>query len=391
MTIPKKTPWRRRLAGRVPANLLNGYRTMRAAWGDWQQRTVITHPTGFLSPTPEKVCALLVVGRAFDQRKPDAMMTCRMGYARAFEKLGVPYRICDWKDLPRLVDQFPRSFALVFGSDVPEMSSDAKRALTKIPSAIWVNPWFEKEHEFFAEHGLSAETWIWSSEHRRSILSLSPRYVFTATVPSGLTFFSRWANEGLSVVSQPLACDTSLYSPQGDPELEFAGVELAFVGGYWESKGRALDQYLRPFEGQLTVYGYNRWPYQGYRGQLSREREPALYRQAKVCPVVNEPTVALLKGQINERIFKVFGCGGVPVVDAVPAYRELFSEQELAIPSNAEEFTIMVNELLLDPDKRRAIAIRGRDAVLSRHTYVHRANEVLARLAVETPSIKITS
>lgn len=360
-------------------------RRLRAAWHEARRRTVITAPTGRLAPAAGRPCALLVVGRSFDQRKPDAMMTCRLGYARAFEQLGIPYVLCDWREAPAAVARWPRAFALVFGSDVAEMSPAARQALRGIPTCVWVNPWFDGERDFFARHGLPADVWVWPAAHRAAILGLGAKFAYTATVPSGLGFLAGWAAAGLPVRSLPLACDTSLYTPEGPEDPAFAGIALAFVGGYWESKGRALDRYLRPFETELTVYGYNRWPYAGYRGQLPREREPALYRQARVCPVVNEPTVALLKGQINERIFKVLGSGGAPVVDAVPAYRELFTADELEIPADEAEFAAQVRALLADPARRRAVADRGRAAVLARHTYVHRAREILAGLGLDLP------
>lgn len=362
-------------------------RRARAAWHESRRRTVITAPTGHREPRAEIPCALLVVGRSFDQRKPDAMMTCRLGYARAFEQLGLPYLLCDWRDLAATVRRLPRAFAIVFGSDVAEMTAEARAALRDVPSCVWVNPWFDGECEFFARHGLAADIWVWPAVHREAILGLGAKFAYTATVPSGLSYFARWTAAGLPVRSLPLACDTSLYTAEGPADPAFAGVELAFVGGYWESKGRALDRYLRPFEAQLTIYGYNRWPYAGYRGPLAREREPALYRQARVCPVINEPTVALLKGQINERIFKVLGCGGVPVVDAVPAYRELFTAEELDLPADEAEFAAMVRALLVDPERRRAVAERGRAAVLARHTYLHRAREVLAGLGVDLSGV----
>ena len=348
-----------------------------------RQRSVITDPRGRLAPSADRPCALLVVGRNFDQRKPDAMMTCRLGYARAFEAMGLPYLLCDWRRLPETVARLPQALAIVFGSDVAEMDRRALAALRLIPSCVWVNPWFDGELAFFQKHGLEAGIWVWPQAHRAAILGFRPKFAYTATVPSGLNFFAGWAAAGLPVRSLPLACDTSLYTPEGPEDPDFADVDLAFVGGYWESKGRALDRYLRPFEPQLRVYGYNRWPYAGYCGQLVREREPALYRQAKVCPVVNEPTVAMLKGQINERIFKVFGSGGAPVVDAVPAYRELFTPDELEIPADEVEFAAQVRTLLTDPERRLVVAARGRAAVLARHTYGHRAREILAGLGVD--------
>ncbi len=378
-------------AQRMPASAMNRLRRLRAALSQWRRRTVITESVGRLVPCPESPCVLLVVGCNFDQRKPDAMMTCRMGYARAFEQLGIAYLLCDWRNVAEAVARLPRSFAMVFGSDVVEMDALARRALATVPNAVWVNPWFDGEQAFFAGHGLPAEIWVWPEAHRQAVLELKPRFGFTATVPSGLNFFAGWERSGLPVYSLPLACDTSLYQVEGPADPAFDDVRLAFVGGYWKSKGRALDHYLRPFEDQLTIYGYNRWPYSGYRGKLDRRREPMLYRQAWVCPVVNEPTVALLKGQINERIFKVLGCGGTPVVDAVPAYRELFIEDELDIPRDATEFAANIRRLLNDPAERAELAKRGRAAVLARHTYVHRAMKVLGGLGLDLPEASTPS
>lgn len=374
------------LVRRLPKPVKNFARWMRDMRGGARSGAFITEPVGRLVPSPQAPLFIAVVGRRFDQRKPDAMMTCRMGYCRAFETLGVPYLICDWRNLRWARESWPQSFALVFGADVPEIDAAGREALQAVRHAVWVNPWFDGERTFFAAHGLPAETWVWSEAHRTAVLELRPRFGFTATVPSGLQFFTGWERSGLPVRSLPLACDTTLYSLAAAFDPGLANVDLAFVGGYWESKGKQLDRYLRPFEDRLVIYGYNRWPYSGYRGCLPREREPALYRQAGVCPVINEPTVALLKGQINERVFKVLGAGGAPVVDAVPAYRELFTAAELPIPATVEEFAQQVQSLLSDPAMRAERIARGRAAVLARHTYVHRARALASGLQVPLPT-----
>ena len=197
-------------------------------------------------------------------------------------------------------------------------------------------------------------------------------------MPSGLHFFDEWQQNGLKIASLPLACDTKLYkSKQQSSNKDFTDVDLAFVGGYWTSKGVQIDKYLRPWEDKLTVYGYSKWPYTGYGGLIGIELEPELYNQAKVCPVINEPSVALMRGQINERVFKVLGSGGCPVVDAVPAYKELYSEDELLIAENEEHFHHLIKNLLSDRELNNLYRKKGMEATLSRHTYSHRAIEFL--------------
>lgn len=343
-------------------------------------RANITEPTGKL-PLDNGNCTFVVaVGPYFDQNRPDAMMTCRMGYCYAFEELGIPYLIADINELDKVLPSLTNPFCMILGADYQFMSKDIITFIKKYPKVAWVDPWFKGSDEFFQSHGLDAHIWTWSNKHRRRILDSEPSFVFTATAEPGLRFFEEWEKKGARLLSLPLACDTTLYNHSAPHREEFEGVRMAYVGGYWKSKGKQIDKYLRPFEDDLVIYGYSKWPYRGYRGQLSREAEPSLYRQALICPTTNEPTVRLLHGQINERVFKVLGSGGMTVVDAVPAYRELFAEGELIVPEDEHEFYDVVIELLVNDGLREQYRRRGYEAVAFRHTYVHRAKVILEQL-----------
>lgn len=348
-----------------------------------QKSAVITAPTGRIGLDNGPVTFVVVVGPHFDQNVPNALMTCRIGYCRAFEKLGIPYVIVDVNELSDLLPSLVNPFYMVLGDDYRFMKDDVIRVLRKYPHFVWCNPWFKESDKFFQNHDLNPSIWSWSKEHRRKILTSEPKFLFTATVEGGLSFFDEWERHGLKVVSLPLACDTTLYKPSAPHLKEFEGISLAFVGGYWKSKGQQIDRYLRSFEDELVIYGYNEWPYRGYRRKLSRESEPSLYRQARVCPTINEPTVRLLHGQINERVFKILGSRGVTVVDAVPAYRELFGEDELPLPRDEHEFADIIREMLNNEHMRSKYGTAGFTAVISRHTYVHRAKKVLHELELD--------
>lgn len=325
---------------------------------------------------------VVAVGPSFDQNRPDAMMTCRMGYCNAFEQLGIPYLIVDVNDVRKVLPSLKNPFCMIFGGDYAFMSRHVMQILRRYPKFVWVHPWFKDSDEFFHAHGLDSYIWTLSKKDCRRILDSEPSFVFTATVETGLRFFEEWERNGVRLLSLPLACDTSLYNPCAPYREEFAGIRMAFVGGYWESKGRQIDMYLRKFEDDLVIYGYTRWPYRGYRGQLSREAEPSLYQQALVSPTINEPTVKLLHGQINERVFKVLGSGGMTVVDAIPAYRQLFTEEELIVPKSEFEFHDVVSELLVNDSLREQYSRRGYEAIVSRHTYIHRAKIILQQLGI---------
>ena len=345
-------------------------------------RANITQPIGKL-PIDKGPCTfVLVVGPAFDQNRPDAMMTCRLGYCHAFEELGIPYVIVDLHDLAEMLPKFVKPFCMVFGGDYAFMNLSNRRALQDCPKFVWVSPWFNGSDSFFKLHGLDPTIWTWSEGLRKRILDSQPSFVFTATVESGLEFFEKWAEAGMPLISLPLACDTSVYQKAPPYYEEFEGVHMAFVGGYWKSKGAQMDKYLRPFEEQLVIYGYNKWPYRGYRGQLTREKEGSLYYQAKLSPTINEPTVKLLHGQINERVFKILGSGGLTVVDSVPSYRMLFHEEELPVPKDECEFFDIVHDILESEPLQLQYKKKGYEAVMSRHTYIHRSIQILQNLGL---------
>lgn len=342
----------------------------------------ITHPTGLLDPSQGEKTFVMVVGPAFDQNRPDAMMTCRMGYCHAFESMGIPYILADVNHLEDLTKELPAPFFMYFAGDLAYLSKSKLRYLRDYPSAVWAYPWFDGSEQFFSKYSLDAHIWTLPKSTIEKILELNPRFCFTATTPSGLNFFENWDKNGIPVKSFPLACDTKIYNDANTSIVDFKNVQLAFVGGYWQSKGVQIDEYLRPFESQLEVYGYSKWPYSGYRGKLPSNAEASLYKQAKISPVVNEPTVALMKGQINERVFKVFGSGGCPIVDAVPAYRELYTEEELLISENPNHFAELVQMMLKDDGLNQAYREKGRIATLAKHTYQHRANDLMLFLGI---------
>lgn len=357
------------------------------------QRAIITEPTGRLDPHAGPATLIMAVGPGFKQHIPNAMMTARMGYCHAFEELGIPYVIADVSDLKMLLPSVPNPITFIVGYEysLPSMDKQTLKMLSRTPHAVWVNPWFADSDAFFKSHNLDASVWDFTPEHRRKILDSQPGFVFNATAPRGMKFFEQWDAHGLPSVSMPLACDTRIYHDQVPYHTNFDKTRMAFVGGYWASKSQQIDPYLRPFEKDLTIYGYSKWPYSGYQGQLPRDAEAALYRQALVSPTVNEPTVALLHGQINERIFKILGSGGCSVVDAVPAYRDFFTSDELLVPENLNEFIEMTQWMLEDETARAHWASRGRQAVLDRHTYHHRAKEMLHRLGQSHLMLEHTS
>ncbi len=347
-------------------------------------RAVIEHAQGKLAPEDADATFLVVAGPSYNQVKPRAHESILMGYCSAFEELGVPYLITDFLDLDAALERCRRPFGLVAAHDVqhPWIRESTTRALRGFPCAVWTTPWFKDESGFFRRHGMPAKIWQWAPDHRNKVLACDPQMIFTGTTPNGLGFFECWEDHGIPARSMPFAYDPKAYPTARPDDPAFEGIELVAVGNYWASKARQIDPYLRPWEDRLAIYGRTPWPYRGYRGPLDDASEAPLFRQAKACPTINEPSVRLLHGQINERVFKVLGSGGLSVVDAIPAYRELFSADELFVPRNLSEFHEFIDLLLNDEGERTRWLEAGHRAVMDRHCYRHRAIELAEHLGM---------
>jgi hypothetical protein len=360
--------------------LVRWLRRRRAA----RREPVFMKPRGRLDPEAGPNTFVMVCGRGFDQRRPNAATMMRQGWCHGFERIGVPYVFASALDLPRVLASVPGPMCWISGSDFRSLDAAALRSLRACRHAVLVTISFDGDERYFREHGLPSQAW--SPHLRRCILSTEPRFLFTMSHSSRFEYYAGWLNAGARLVSLPLACDTHVYAPAPVAVPEFTGIDVAFVGGYWNYKARQLDRYLQPLADRLHVFGYTPWPYGEFGGELPAAQEPALYAQARLCPVINEPHVALMGVDINERVFKVLGSGGLALTDATPGYRAWFSADELLVPESVDDFRALAQAALSDPDAMQHRRQRGLQAVLDRHTYAHRALEFMRQMGVAAPT-----
>jgi len=133
-----------------------------------------------------------------------------------------------------------------------------------------------------------------------------------------------------------------------------AGLEPAVYGGGW--RGR-VDR-------RLVVASH-----------VANEALPIVYSSAGV--VLNDHWEAMRTwGFVSNRIFDVLACGTPVISDDLPELRELFDGAVLTYRSSTE-LRELVAAVLADREASRAVAATGRAAVLARHTFDHRARELL--------------
>ncbi len=348
---------------------------IRARW----HRPVIVDPfVGQTAGDAASTC-LLVCSRGFNQQGRGADVTIREGYARGFRSIGVGAKLIDGLQLKREIELTASPFVMLSIYDYQYLPRRLLRFLSGVPHFVWVNPWSREYTALWERYPVLDLPPDWLC---RRVVESGPAFVWAPVGSRARSLFANWENRGLGFESIHLACDTSLYFPDDSGAAQFSDVRLAFVGTYNPVKLSAFEQLLRPYESDLVVYGRTPWPYRGYAGPLDRELERVLYGAATICPTVN--AVACYDGydEVNERVYKVLGSGGLTVGDPVSAFRELFAGDELLVADSVAEYHEHIAWLMNDESAAAAFRAAGMRSVLAKHTYAHRAAQVCSLLGV---------
>jgi hypothetical protein len=193
-----------------------------------------------------------------------------------------------------------------------------------------------------------------------------------------------------------LAADRTLYFQDPDPTW---ACDLAYVGSYIPAKRQSLKANVLPLGRMydLRVYGsdwtrssrlmghvqragqyFNVRPLKGIRKLvLSLEDERKVYSSARISLNVHEEHCRRTGSETNERTFKILACGGFELCDDVAIVRRFFTEDELVVAKNEDDWFEKIDHYLRNPDERATIAAAGRKKVLAQHTYHHRAQQFL--------------
>jgi hypothetical protein len=309
---------------------------------------------------------------------PNAYGTTRLGYLHGFQKVGTqPWLvkrtglldlIAGAKDLPLL---------WLTSDDYNYLDEETLEAIRECPHIVQVNTWFKGMEELHVSFG--APSPVLSEETIAKIVASKPDFVWCSAPEPYQEFYQGWKDAGLKVVSLPWACDSTKYVDP-TPWASGSGPAVAFVGGYRPYKEPQYEAHLWPYEDMLKVWGYSEWP-RCYQGILPENDERDLYRLSTVCPTISEPQFAFT-GDTVERPFKILGSGGLTVFDPVPAYEYLFEPEEALIPRNDAEYRELMEWMLEEPSENALYRQRGRNAVLSRHCYHHRAQKILEEVGL---------
>ncbi|MBI2478230.1 MAG: glycosyltransferase family 1 protein [Planctomycetia bacterium] len=228
---------------------------------------------------------------------------------------------------------------------------------------------FANRHPTINRHELEVQ----AIAYRKLVLA-EPRFVWAPVGPSSAEWYQDWAVDGFRWERIHLAADPWRYVPR-PTSAQFRDVQMAYVGGYWDEKAQAFDQYLRPWENILSVYGNAPWPYRHYRGKIAIAREPELYSSAQIVPPVHSPAGRDI-AELTERYFKAPSCRAFCIADHNPAVREVYREDEMLQAESPQHFHELVQDVLDGRIDTQLWCERAYRAATERHLYRHRATQI---------------
>jgi len=162
----------------------------------------------------------------------------------------------------------------------------------------------------------------------------------------------------------PHAAEPDVYKPY--PSVE--KYDWSFIGHLNnEDRINLIDRFTK----ELPNW-YLGWRMPGCPGWNVLDDVARKFGKSKI--ILNES----IKDDINMRTFEALACKRALVTEWLPTLGDLFEDgKHLRMFRTADEALAITRELLVDEEKRNAMAQAGYDEVLSKHTYMHRAKEIL--------------
>lgn len=131
-----------------------------------------------------------------------------------------------------------------------------------------------------------------------------------------------------------------------------------------------MDAFIKKWP--LGEKGYLGWRMQEFLGHNVLDDVAKKFSQSRI--VLNES----ITDDLNMRTFEALATRSCLLTEDIPAVRDHFKDGEhLVLFKTIDEAVEKASALLLDEGRREAIAEAGYQEFLSKHTYMHRAKEIL--------------
>jgi spore maturation protein CgeB len=194
----------------------------------------------------------------------------------------------------------------------------------------------------------------------------------------------------------PTACDPEIHHGYAPEDTQPFGAAVSFAGSGYPNRRQFLAQlHARGLpEVALRLWGTRfarepslaDWVAAGHDGELPHATLARLFAASAInlnlSSSIAPETFAVPKDLVNPRTFEIAGCGGFQLCDALIPVGEFFEPgREIETFASVDEARDKIRHYLAHESARRAIAAAGHRRAHAEHTYDHRLNAALARLA----------
>ncbi len=156
----------------------------------------------------------------------------------------------------------------------------------------------------------------------------------------------------------------------GSEPLAERGHDISFVGTTYSNLYATRSMALKAIEAR-----FGRSRKLSLQSKVYLEQLAGLYSDSRI---VFNCSADLFGHGMNLRTFEAMGCGALLVTDRVLDLERLFGDGEhCVVYDDIPDLLDKLEHYLAHLDEAQAIAARGRELVLGRHTYEHRARELL--------------
>ncbi|OVE78951.1 hypothetical protein BVY00_01465 [bacterium G20] len=217
----------------------------------------------------------------------------------------------------------------------------------------------------------------------------------TAQSDGRMSGFAEFA--GQDFITIPLAANPHTLKPVFTKKFE---ADISFIGTNLPQKRQYFKQWLFPLGDKydLKLYGQD-WTLPSrllglvtkggqyfnlpvikslQKPPLKLGEEANIYASSKILVNIHEDYQRRFGGDCNERTFKIPYCGGFEICDDVAVVRDYFKEgEEIVIATSKDDWFDKIDYYFNHPLEAKKIAEAGRQKVLDKHLYKHRAQQML--------------
>ena len=191
-------------------------------------------------------------------------------------------------------------------------------------------------------------------------------HVFVSHSPS-IEKFVRDGIDPTKIHYLPWAAEHTCYWPR--PVLE--KWDWCFIGTMNNDfRIDLIDRFCK--EWSVGYQGYLGWLNAHVKGWNCLDDAAKKYSQSRI--ILNEA----VQDDLNMRVFEALACKRLLLTESVPDLHKHFKDGEhLVTFKTIDEAVELARGLLSNPERREAIAKAGHEEFLAKHTYMHRAKEIL--------------